>query len=43
MIGGFAMKPRGPLMIEQRLIEKMLNLVTLELDNIKNGNKANSS
>jgi hemerythrin-like domain-containing protein len=37
------MKPRGPLMIEHRLIEKMLNLATKELDNIKNGNKANSS
>ena len=37
------MKPRGPLMIEHRLIEKMLNVATKELDNIKNGNKMNSS
>ncbi len=37
------MKPRGPLMIEHRLIEKMLNLANIELYNIKNGNKANSS
>jgi hemerythrin-like domain-containing protein len=37
------MKPRGPLMIEHRLIEKMLNVAIEELDNIKNGNKANSS
>ena len=37
------MKPRGALMIEHRLIEKMLNVATKELDNIKNGNKLNSS
>ena len=37
------MKPRGPLMIEHRLIEKMLNLATKELDNIKKGNKLNPS
>ena len=37
------MKPRGPLMIEHRLIEKMLNVVTIELDNIKNGKKVNAS
>ena len=37
------MKPRGPLMIEHRLIEKMLNVATKELDNIKNGNKLNPS
>ena len=37
------MKPRGPLMIEHRLIEKMLNLTTKELNNIKNGNKLNPS
>jgi len=29
------MKPRGPLMIEHRLIEKMLNIAEKELENIK--------
>lgn len=32
------MKPRGPLMIEHRLIEKMLSIAGRELENIKNTN-----
>lgn len=34
------MKPRGPLMIEHRLIEKMLGLAAREVDRIKNEGKA---
>jgi hemerythrin-like domain-containing protein len=34
------MKPRGPLMIEHRLIEKMLNVTGKELDKIKKERKA---
>jgi hemerythrin-like domain-containing protein len=33
------MKPRGPLMSEHRLIEKILNIVSQELDMIKKNNK----
>lgn len=33
------MKPRGPLMIEHRLIEKMLNIISLELDIIRKKRK----
>jgi hemerythrin-like domain-containing protein len=33
------MKPRGPLMIEHRLIEKMLKIANKELDNIKKDRK----
>lgn len=36
------MKPRGPLMIEHRLIEKMLNITNKELDIIKKERKVNS-
>lgn len=36
------MKPRGPLMIEHRLIEKMLKSVAIELKNIKNGKRVNA-
>lgn len=35
------MKPRGPLMIEHRLIEKMLNITGKELEVIKKSNKLN--
>ena len=35
------MKPRGPLMIEHRLIEKMLNLTNKELELIKKNKKVN--
>ncbi len=35
------MKPRGPLMIEHRLIEKMLNITNKELDIIKKEQKVN--
>ncbi len=34
------MKPRGPLMIEHRLIEKMLRLASREAESIKNSGKA---
>jgi len=37
------MKPRGPLMTEHRLIEKMLNIIRKELDVIKNNNTLNSA
>ncbi len=33
------MKPRGPMMIEHRLIEKMLHIVSKELDAIKKDNE----
>ncbi|MBN2522796.1 MAG: hemerythrin domain-containing protein [Bacteroidales bacterium] len=36
------MKPRGPLMIEHRLIEKMLNITEKELNIIKNDRKIDS-
>ena len=35
------MKPRGPLMIEHRLIEKMLKIISKELANIKKNNVVN--
>jgi len=35
------MKPRGPLMTEHRLIEKMLNIIEKELDMIKKNNTMN--
>jgi len=35
------MKPRGPLMIEHRLIEKMLNIAAEELKRIKTNRKVN--
>ncbi len=35
------MKPRGPLMIEHRLIEKMLNIANKELNLIKKSKKVN--
>jgi hemerythrin-like domain-containing protein len=35
------MKPRGPLMIEHRLIEKMLTIIGQELDTIKKNRKVN--
>jgi hemerythrin-like domain-containing protein len=37
------MMPIGPLMIEHRLIEKMIGLLEKELYSIENANKANSS
>ena len=33
------MKPRGPLMIEHRLIEKMFALVREEVQQVKNGKR----
>ena len=33
------MKPRGPLMIEHRLIEKMLKIIEKEIGNIRKSNK----
>jgi len=36
------MKPRGPLMIEHRLIEKMLNITNKELDIIQKNRNLNS-
>jgi hemerythrin-like domain-containing protein len=36
-----SMKPRGPLMIEHRLIEKMLHIISKELDVIKKNKKVN--
>jgi len=36
------MKPRGPLMIEHRLIEKMLHITSKELALIKKNKKVNS-
>jgi hemerythrin-like domain-containing protein len=35
------MKPRGPLMIEHRLIEKMLKIISYELDIIRKEKKVN--
>jgi len=35
------MKPRGPMMIEHRLIEKMLHIISRELDAIKKHEKIN--
>jgi hemerythrin-like domain-containing protein len=35
------MKPRGPLMIEHRLIEKMLDIIGKELDTIRKDKKVN--
>ncbi len=36
------MQPRGPLMIEHRLIERMLHLISLEASNIRSTRKLNS-
>ena len=38
--GGVAMKPRGPLMIEHRLIEKMFELVRIEIKRIEERQQA---
>ncbi|MBN1521740.1 MAG: hemerythrin domain-containing protein [Candidatus Aureabacteria bacterium] len=37
------MKPRGPLMIEHRLIEKMIDIIKKEMDDIKRSKQADSA